>query len=187
MKRMVLVAALLAHVVPVTAQDAIDLQKEVLLCAGCHGQNGIPVKPEYPIIWGQEYFYLYRQLRDYATARRDNKIMTAIAAKYSRDQAKALAQHFAGLTWPAIQSATEDGDQQTAERAAAGGQCSACHGIWKGNSDVPRLKGQLSGYLKTTMLDFKHEARMNAPDKIGTMQKLDDATIAALARYLSSL
>ena len=70
---------------------------------------------------------------------------------------------------------------------AAGGQCSACHGIWKGNSDVPRLKGQLSGYLKTTMLDFKHEARMNAPDKIGTMQKLDDATIAALARYLSSL
>ena len=187
MKRMVLVAALLAHVVPVPAQDGFDLQKEVMLCAGCHGQNGIPVNPEYPIIRGQEYFYLFTQLRDYAAARRDNKIMTAVAAKYSRDEAKALAQHFAGLTWPAIQSTTEDGDQQTAERAAAGGQCSACHGTWNGNSNVPRLMGQMPGYLRTTMLDFKNEVRMNAPDKISTMQKLDDATIDALARYLSSL
>ena len=52
---------------------------------------------------------------------------------------------------------------------------------------MPRLAGQQSGYLQKTMLDFKHEVRRNAPDKISTMQKLDDETIAALARYLSTL
>ena len=80
-----------------------------------------------------------------------------------------------------------DGDRRTTERAATGGQCSACHGFWYGNCNVPRLMGQQPGYLRKTMLDFKHEVRMNAPDKISTMQKIDDATIDAMARYLSTL
>jgi cytochrome c553 len=181
------VAAVLLCAGPLPAQQGFDLENEVRLCAGCHGANGVPVNPEYPVIWGQEYFYLFTQLRDYAAARRDNPVMTPIAAKYDRDQAKALARYFAGRAWPAIRAAAREGDEQVTERAAAGGQCSACHGTWRGNSNVPRLAGQQSGYLQKTMLDFKHEVRRNAPDKISTMQKLDDETIAALARYLSTL
>lgn len=182
-------ALTLAVVLPPSApaQDGFDLEKEIQLCAGCHGQDGIPVNPEYPILWGQEYFYVFTQLRDYAAGRRQNDIMTAIAAKYDRAQAKALAEYFAGLSWPRIQASAEDGDQQITERAASGGQCSACHGVWNGNSNVPRLMGQQPGYLRKTMLDFKHEVRMNAPDKISTMQKMDDTTIDAMARYLSTL
>ena len=187
MKRMAVTAAALALAIPVLAQDAFDLEREIQLCTGCHGQQGVPVNPEYPILWGQEYFYLFTQLRDYAAGRRQNEIMTPIAAKYDRAQAKALAEHFAGLAWPNIQASAEDGDRQITERAASGGQCSACHGIWNGNSNVPRLMGQQPGYLRKTMLDFKNEVRMNAPDKISTMQKLDDATIEAMARYLSTL
>lgn len=187
MKGTALVAAALLLAGHALAQDGFDLENEVRLCAGCHGENGVPVNPEYPVIWGQEYFYLFTQLRDYAAARRDNPIMTAIAAKYDRDQAKALAQHFAGLAWPGIQATARDGDERITERAAAGGQCSACHGTWYGNSNVPRLAGQQVGYLQKTMQDFKREVRMNAPDKISTMQKLDDDTIAAMARYLSTL
>lgn len=187
MKTVALVAAALTCALPALAQDDFNLQTEIQFCAGCHGEDGIPVKAEYPIIWGQEYFYIYTQLRDFAAKRRDNEIMSGIAAKYSRDEAKALAQHFAGLVWPGTQASARDGDQQIAERAAAGGQCSACHGKWNGNSNVPRLMGQQPGYLEKTMLDFKNEVRMNAPDKISTSQKLDDETIGALARYLSSL
>ena len=61
------------------------------------------------------------------------------------------------------------------------------HGKWQGDSRIPRLAGQQAGYLRKTMLDFKNEVRMNAPDKISTMQGLDDATIDALARYLSTV
>ncbi len=113
--------------------------------------------------------------------------MTPIAAEYTRDQAKLLAEHFAALAWPDIQGKCEDGDQQIAERGITGGQCSACHGKWQGDSRIPRLAGQQAAYIRKTMLDFKNEVRMNAPDKISTMKQLDDETIEALARYLSTV
>lgn len=171
---------------PAAAQDFV-LEDEVALCAGCHGENGVPDDPAYPVIWGQQYFYIYTQLRDYGAGRRENDIMTGIAAQYDRDQAKAIAEYFAGLEWPAIAAAPEEGDQAIAERGITGGQCSACHGKFQGDSRIPRLAGQQAAYLEQTMKDFKNEVRLNAPDKISTMQQLEDATIEALSRYLASL
>ena len=36
-----------------------------------------------PITWGQNYYYLYVQLKDYASGRRANEIMNPIAAAMS--------------------------------------------------------------------------------------------------------
>jgi cytochrome c553 len=187
MTRWIAAAALLVSIGASAAQDDFNLEETVRFCASCHGEAGVPVNSEYPVLWGQEYYYLYLQLRDYAAGRRQNEIMTPIASRYSREQAKALAEHFAGLTWPEIQGSTEEGDEQLAEKATVSGQCSACHGKWGGNSNVPRLKGQQAAYLRKTMLDFKNAVRTNAPDLIGTFQKLSDKEIGALARYLSTL
>jgi cytochrome c553 len=167
--------------------QAFDLEAEVAHCNSCHGEAGMPVEADYPILWGQQYYYIFTQLRDYGAGRRQHEIMTDIAAVFDRDQAKALAEHFAAQPWPAIQVTTEEGDMALASAAVTGGQCSACHGKWQGDSRIPRLAGQQPAYLDRTMLDFKHERRLNAPDKISTMQQLDDATIAALSRYLGAL
>lgn len=169
------------------AQENFNLEEKVQLCAGCHGENGVPEDPQIPIIWGQEYFYIYSQLKDYASKRRDNEIMSPIASEMNRDQMKSVAQYFAEKEWPAIQAEAKDGDELLSEKAAAGGQCSACHGKWDGNSNVPRVAGQQPGYLELTMLNFKNEVRNNAPDKTATMKQIDDESIAALARYLSSI
>lgn len=174
-------------VAPATAKDDFILEDEVMLCTSCHGENGVPLEANYPVIWGQQYFYIYTQLRDYGAGRRQNEIMTGIAAEYTRDQAKLLAEHFAALEWPDIQSATEEGDANLANKGITGGQCSACHGKWEGDSRIPRAAGQQAAYLEQTMKDFKNEVRMNAPDKISTMKQLDDATIEALSRYLADL
>ncbi len=175
---------------PALAQDTdFVVEDEAMLCAGCHGEDGVPMESDdpVPIIWGQEYFYVLTQLRDYGAGRREHDVMTGIAAQYSRDEAGKLAEYFVAKEWPYIQGEAQDGDQAIAERAATGGQCAACHGRWQGNSNVPRLAGQDAAYLEKTMLDFKYERRLNAPDKIGTMQKLEDDEIAAMARYLSSV
>lgn len=179
--------ALIFAALPAAATEDFVLENELALCMSCHGENGVPSESDYPIIWGQEYFYIYTQLRDYAAQRRDNEIMSPIAASYDRDQAKLLAEHFAALAWPDVQAEVQEGDQQIAERGITGGQCSACHGKWQGDSRIPRLAGQQVGYLLKTMLDFKNEVRMNAPDKISTMKQLDDDTIAALSRYLATV
>jgi cytochrome c553 len=179
--------ALTVAACPALAMEDFVLADEVEYCMSCHGADGVPIEPEYPVIWGQQYFYIYTQLRDYGAGRRDHEIMTPIAAEYDRDQAKLLAEHFAALAWPDIPSETQEGDEQIAERGVTGGQCSACHGKWQGDSRIPRLAGQQPAYLRQTMLDFKNEVRMNAPDKISTMQQLEDETIEALARYLSTV
>lgn len=181
----VLSAAFLAS--PALAQDDFDVEAEVEVCAACHGEDGIPVEPDQPIIWGQQYFYIYTQLRDYAAGRRANDIMSPIAEGFDRDQAKMIAEYFAAKEWPRIQATTEDGDAQLANRAFTTGQCSACHGKWEGDSRIPRLAGQQPGYLSTAIHDFKNDVRMNAPDHNSTLKQLDDAEIEAVARYLSSL
>ena len=186
--RLTFLSLLLAvFVCPAAAQDDFNLESEIAMCAGCHGAEGIPIEPDYPIIWGQEYFYLYTQLRDYNAGRREHEIMTPIAANYSRDQAKRIAEYFAGLEWPEISAAIEEGDPALANKGITGGQCSACHGKWQGDSRIPRVAGQQASYLEKTMKDFKSEMRMNAPDKISTMKQLDDETIEALSRFLASL
>ncbi len=172
---------------PAMAMDDFVLEDQVALCSGCHGENGVPVDPEYPILWGQQYFYIYTQLRDYAAERRSNEIMSPIAAEYDRDQAKQLAEYFAAQPWPDIPAETLEGDFKLAEKGITGGQCSACHGKWQGDSRIPRLAGQQVGYLRKAMLDFKNEIRMNAPDKISTMKQLDEDTIDALSRYLATV
>lgn len=186
--RLKLIAALaLAAAPPALAQDDFPLEDEVALCNSCHGEDGVPIEADYPIIAGQEYFYIYTQLRDYGAGRREHDIMTGIAAAYDRDQAKKIAEHFAAQPWPDVPSSTEEGDAQLANAGVTGGQCSACHGKWQGDSRIPRLAGQNAAYLERTMKEFKNEIRMNAPDKISTMKQLDDATIEALARWLSDI
>lgn len=169
------------------AQEKFDLAETVNFCATCHGENGVPIDPEYPIIWGQQYFYIFTQLRDYAAGRRQNEIMTEIASGFDRDQAKEIAQYFSELKWPDVAVSVKESDGPIAEKGITGGQCSACHGKWGGDSRIPRLAGQQPGYLDKTMLDFKHDVRMNAPDKNSTMKQLSDETIEALSRYLASL
>ncbi len=47
-----------------------------------------------PVIWGQQFYYLYVQLKDYKAGRRQNEIMSSIVADLSREELKALAQYF---------------------------------------------------------------------------------------------
>lgn len=178
---------------PASAQDRLhndfNLEEAVEACSGCHGEEGVPIDEEFPIIYGQQYFYVYTQLKDFAAGRRSGDIMTDIANEFSRAQMKEIAQYMSEQPWPDVESetGTQEGDALLVERGVTGGQCSACHGKWQGDSRIPRLAGQQFGYLSRTMHDFKAEVRMNAPDKISTMKHLEDETIAALARYLSSL
>jgi cytochrome c553 len=186
MWRLALALSLLANL-PAVAQEAFDLTQAVATCAECHGEAGLPKEAEFPIIWGQQYFYIYTQLKDYASGLRASEIMSPIASQYTKEQRAAIAEHFAGKSWPQIASHAEEGDEEKAEQSMTGGQCTACHGRFQGDSRIPRLAGQQPGYLSKTMHDFKNAVRMNAPDKISTMKKLSDDSIEAMARYLSSL
>jgi cytochrome c553 len=170
-----------------SGSPAESLAEQVATCADCHGEAGVPTAPDIPVIWGQEFYYLYVQLRDYNAGRRANEIMSGIAADMTKEQMQALAQYFADKPWPYTSFAASDAASNRGETALGAGQCSQCHlGGYNGNSRIPRLAGQQPHYLARTMLEFKNKVRLNAPDKGALMRAFSDEDITAMAETLSA-
>ncbi|MDX1421675.1 MAG: c-type cytochrome [Kiloniellales bacterium] len=186
--RPLLIALFALSAVAASPGAAQDIEERVALCATCHGEDGRPSEADIPIIWGQEFYYLYVQLKDYKSGLRANDIMAPIAAEFSKDEMKALAQYFSEKPWPSIGYRAEDADIAAAQRATNAGQCPQCHlGGYDGDSRVPRLAGQQPAYLERTMLEFKNDVRLNSPAKGSLLGDYDDADIAAMAHYLAGL
>jgi cytochrome c553 len=165
-----------------------EIADQVELCVSCHGEDGRPVVENVPILFGQELYYMFVQLRDYAAGRRENEIMAPIAAELDRKQMEALAKYFSEQTWPTIQFAASDQDKAAGQTVGTAGQCPQCHlGGYNGNSRVPRLAGQKPDYLAKTMLDFKNRVRKNAPDKSSLLSDFSEEDLKAMANYLAGL
>jgi len=181
--RWIVLALALALAAPAAAES---LEERVATCVSCHGAEGVPIEPRYPIIAGQHFYYLYVQLRDFKAGRRASEIMQPIAAELSKEEMQALARHFEAEAWPRLGFAADDQARGEGQRAAGAGQCPQCHlGGYEGDSRVPRLAGQQVGYLEKTMLDFKNRVRLNLPAKGSLLASYDDAEIHALAEYLA--
>ncbi|MDX1400512.1 MAG: hypothetical protein R3245_01200 [Kiloniellales bacterium] len=163
-------------------QDLIEV------CSGCHGETGLPEEAATPIIWGQEFYYLYVQLKDYKAGRRANDIMQNIVADLDSEKLKALAQHFSEKSWPVTGYRTPEEVKPAAQSALVAGQCVQCHlGGYEGNSRIPRLAKQQSEYLERTMLEFKNKVRLNSAAKGSLLQAYEDSDISAMADYLAGL
>lgn len=73
--------------------------RELPACFQCHGENGRGVPPNFPAIAGQSASYAVLQMNAWrAGARRNDPVglMTAVAAKLSDDDIKAVAAYLAG-------------------------------------------------------------------------------------------
>jgi cytochrome c553 len=177
---------------PVRAQDAeaefAPVKAALQTCFTCHGERGASKVPQYPILAGQEYYYLYVQLKDFKSGLRKNDIMGPIVATLDNDQFKLLAKYFSMQPWPTISHAVDSATVPIAKAAIDSAGCTACHlGDFRGNSRVPRLAGQYPQYLSTEMLAFKNHTRNNAPDKAALLALYSEKEIEALADYLGSL
>jgi cytochrome c553 len=185
-----ILAALSLLTLPALAADDEFAPVEAMLqtCFACHGDRGTAPLEKNPILAGQEFYYLYVQLKDFKSGLRKSDVMGPVVQALEIEQLKLLAQYFAKQTWPAT-AHTQDPTKKPAVKAAldAGG-CIACHlGDFRGNSRVPRLAGQKLDYLTQTLLDFKSKARNNAPAMASLLATYSESDIASLADYLASL
>jgi len=72
--------------------------KNVPACAGCHSPNGAGIPAQYPRLSGQWAEYNEAQLQAFRSgARANNPVMTAIAARLSDSEIKAVSDYAAGL------------------------------------------------------------------------------------------
>jgi cytochrome c553 len=179
-------AGLLLWAPPALSDEASAEMVE--LCTVCHGETGLPEDPAVPILWGQESYYLYVQLKDFKAGRRASEVMFSIVADLERETMKALGRYFAGQEWPGTGYKAPEDLAAKAQSALAAGQCVQCHlGGYEGNSRIPRLAGQTAEYLERTMLDFKNKVRLNSAAKGSLFAAYPDDEITAMAHYLAGL
>jgi cytochrome c553 len=70
------------------------------LCVTCHGNDGVGISPDYPILAGQHRDYLEQALHDYKSGKRKNPIMSGIVAQVKEEDIPAIANFFASQHSP---------------------------------------------------------------------------------------
>jgi cytochrome c553 len=168
--------------VPTRAQDGIEGKAQA--CAACHGANGVPLDPKtMPNIWGQQPYYILKQLMNYRNGMRAHPIMTPFARGLQEADLRPMAAYFAAKPWPANPA-------PVASAAPPNGiaMCVPCHqSKFEGGPSWPRLAGLNYDYLVAAMRAFATEERTNNEDMVKIMKMFSDSDRDAMARYLAGL
>lgn len=83
-----------------TADEVAAGKALSLICATCHGANGIATMPSYPNLAGQNEKYLVAALKAYRDGRRTGGtagLMMPVAKPLSDEEIAALAKYYASL------------------------------------------------------------------------------------------
>ena len=176
-----------AHAQTDAAQVATREKAQV--CVACHGPDGNSQNPDYPILAGQSWRYIYIELKDFKEGRRSDPQMSPIAATLSQEDMIALGNFFAAQK-PApikfqVDSTKVEADRKTSDAVL----CPMCHlGGFVGQNEIPRVAGQWPKYVKKQLEDFKAKRRTNdAGNMTSVAAGLSDVDIENLAQYIANL
>ena len=79
----------------ITEQDEyISVRKTLQTCFTCHGDKGASTIGMVPILGGQEFYYMYVQLKDMKKGLRASSVMSPIVAGIKKEDLKLMAQYF---------------------------------------------------------------------------------------------
>jgi cytochrome c553 len=170
-------------------------------CHTCHGMHGAgDSSGAFPRLSGQAAWYLYKQLKDYASGERQNDVMSPVAKALTDQQMEDVAAFYAAQQVPAEAPRAEPDSlllQRGAAISARGlpdrgvAACVNCHGP-SGRGlppSFPYLAGQYAPYVELQFRFWKQGMRHNDP--LGVMQhiaqQLSEDDVKAVAAYFASM
>ena len=181
---------------------AKEFQAKAGYCETCHGLSARGFIGTYPMprLAGQQPGYIKNQLLAFIDRRRLNPVMGNVAHVLSPAMVDALATHFKDLDPPPYGGAPK-GLASEGEKIFHEGvpdvevpACESCHGQdAHGQDEIPRLAGQLDGYVINKLTNWSKERGQDPknPDNSEIMgpiaEKLSKEQIAAVAAYVSDL
>ena len=183
--------------------DPIAGKDKSAMCQGCHGEEGMSVNPMCPNLAGQFSRYIKKQIRDFQAERRNDPMMSPMAATVTDPQdLEDIAAYFAsrksmlGADSAATPEMLEKGKEiylhGNSETGLYG--CVNCHGDnGKGKSSnnpmFPVIGGQLKDYVMKQLNDLRSGDRKNDPAHMmaDIAKKMTDPEIEAVSEYISSL
>jgi cytochrome c553 len=155
-------------------------------CDSCHGATGISnANLPGPTLAGQNQAYLIAALTAYKTGKRNNPIMSGMAAAISNEDIGNIAAYFSGLK---CESSSNFTDGAAAARKAGALMCTSCHGTngVSTSSAWPNLAGQSKDYLVNALKSYASGGRSNVV--MSTLAKsLRESDIEKLAAYYADV
>ena len=203
---LVIIAALARVSANAFAQGKPDLARAQAIvtqrCAACHGADGNSTIAMNPVIAGQGYDYLLKQLRNYKLPKdkegaRPSPIMTPQVADLADTDLQALAAFFAGQK--AKGGVARNKELVTlgqsiyragiADRGIAA--CAGCHAANGAGipAPYPRLAGQHAEYTEAQMKQWRAGERANDPNAMmrTIAGRMNDREIQAVSDYVAGL
>jgi cytochrome c553 len=179
----------LAIVHPAWAQGDAAVAKLAEPCVACHGPGGNSQNPDYPILAGQSWRYIYIQLKDFKEGRRNDPVMSAMAAGLSRDDMIALGNYFAAVKPLPIKFKADGAKVEAGRKISDAVLCPMCHlGGFVGQNEIPKVAGQYPQYIRKQLLDFRAKRRTNdAGNMTSVAGTLSDDDIENLTHYIANL
>jgi cytochrome c553 len=171
------------------AAQAPAAPPKAALCESCHGPLGNSTNGLYPVLAGQTFRYIYTELRDFQAKRRNDPVMSPMAADLSADEAQALAQYFAAQKPVATGFKPDPARAAKGEKIATAALCTMCHlGGFAGQNEIPRVAGQQYDYVVKQLRDFKAKTRTNDGGNMTSVTStMSDADIVDVANYVAGL
>jgi cytochrome c553 len=165
------------------------------VCAACHTADGSRGSPANPILQGQHPEYLVKQLTEFKAGKRQNAVMSGMAATLTEDDMKNVAAFYASKTAKpgfAKNKATVELGEKIYRGGIADRQVPACAGCHSPNgagipAQYPRLGGQHADYTEAQLIAFRSGARKNSVPMTGVAAKMNDREIKAVADYIAGL
>ncbi|MFT4058484.1 MAG: c-type cytochrome [Legionella sp.] len=198
MKKFALAVLLCAPLLIFAQKNPSAIASKALVCAACHGQEGISFNSQWPDLAGQHPKYFVKQLQDMKDKTlRDAPTMSALVATLSTQDIDDLAMYYAKM--PLAQGSTPKKFLQRGEQLYRGGDfakritaCIACHGPkGTGNAQAgfPVLSGQHAEYTVVQLLAFKDGKRKNDLNHImqDISSRMSQEDMEAVAHYIEGL
>jgi cytochrome c553 len=181
--------AALALASPAAGQGDAAVREKAAVCVACHGPNGNSTNPDYPILAGQSWRYIYIELKDFKEGRRSDPQMSHMAANLSQEDMIALGNFFAAQKQAPIQFKVDGAKVEAGRKTSDRVLCPMCHGGgFAGENEFPRVAGQWPQYIKKQLQDFKARRRTNdAGNMTAVAAGLSEQDIDNLSQYIANL
>lgn len=79
------------------AADIEQGKNKAMMCAACHGVNGVSLVPMYPNLAGQKSAYLVKQMKDFRAGTRNDPMMAPMAKALTDADIENIAAYFESL------------------------------------------------------------------------------------------
>jgi cytochrome c553 len=184
----------LCHAADAAQGDPQAGREKAQVCASCHGERGISAMPGVPSLAGQTDQFIQWQLVFFRSGRRENPLMSPIAADLTDEDVRNLGAYFASLPRnadPAKADPEPDADLRSKGQAIAHQyHCAVCHmDNFLGKQAAALIANQRADYLVKALADYRAAARPSVGVAAMTeaASGLSDDEIAALAHFLAAL